>query len=40
MDVLALIILIGGAFAIAVVASNVHFGKPRRRDDNKSDRDP
>lgn len=42
MVLLALVILIGGAFAIAVFASERHFGRPRRKDrkDQKSDRNP
>jgi hypothetical protein len=32
MAVLALVILVGGAFAIAVLASNARFGEPRRKD--------
>lgn len=41
MILLTLVILIGGAFAIAVLASEAHFGQPRRkgRKDEKSDRD-
>jgi hypothetical protein len=31
MVLLALVFLIGGAFAIAVVASERHFGQPRRK---------
>lgn len=38
MTVLALVILVGGAFAIAVLASNARFGEPRRKD--RKDEDP
>jgi hypothetical protein len=42
MALITLVVLIGGAFAIAVIASEKHFGQPRRRprNDDKPDRGP
>jgi hypothetical protein len=37
---LFLVILIGGAFAIAVVASDLHFGRSDRPDEDKRDPPP
>ncbi|WP_291181650.1 hypothetical protein [Hyphomicrobium sp.] len=40
MALIALIILVGGAFAIAAYASGRHFGQPRDKTKRKKDSDP